>query len=507
MTIYWHIELTMSKENKSNKSATESGSSNLSHAQEELKNLQEHHELILQCAGVGIYGLDEKGHTTFANPEAVRMVGYSLEEMIGKSQHKLIHHSTQDGQPFPAKECCIYAAIKDGKVHHVEDEFFWRKDGSCFPVEYSSTPIRNESGEIKGAVVSFQDITRRRGAEEGLVVAMEELKELKERLEHENKYLQQEIKLNHNFEEIISQSKAFRKILGRLEQVATTDATVLILGESGTGKELVARAVHNVSNRKERPLVKLNCAALPASLIESELFGHEKGAFTGAHAKRIGRFELADGGTIFLDEIGEMPLELQPKLLRVIQEGEFERLGDAETKKVDVRIIAATNRNLEEEIEKGNFREDLYYRLNVFPLMIPPLRERVEDVPLLAGHFLRKCTAAFGKSIDSITKQSLDALSTYSWPGNVRELENVIERAVITSTGKKLDLRDSIPLTKASKIDELITLEESERRLIKKTLQKTNWRVSGDKGAAKILGLKRTTLEARMRKLNIEKPI
>jgi len=497
----------MSKENKSNKSVAENGAAHLSHAQEELKHLQEHHELILQSAGVGIYGLDEQGHTTFANSEAVRLVGYSLEEMIGKSQHELIHHSKEDGQPFPAKECCIYAAIKDGKVHYVEDEFFWRKDGSCFPVEYSSTPIRNGKGELKGAVVSFKDITRRRGAEEGLVFAIKELKELKDRLELENKYLQQEIKLNHNFEEIISQSKVFRKILGQLEQVAITDATVLILGESGTGKELVARAVHNVSKRKERPLVKLNCAALPAALIESELFGHEKGAFTGAHGKRIGRFELADGGTIFLDEIGEMPLELQPKLLRVIQEGEFERLGDTETKKVDVRIIAATNRNLEEEIEKGNFREDLYYRLNVFPLVIPPLRERIEDVPLLAGHFLRKCNTAFGKSIDSITKQSLDALSTYSWPGNVRELENVIERAVITSTGKKLDVRNSIPSSKTSKKEELMTLEESERKLIRKTLQKTNWRVSGEKGAAKILGLKRTTLEARMRKLNIEKPI
>ena len=473
----------------------------------ELDHLQKHHELILQSAGVGIYGLDVNGYTTFANPEAVRLVGYSLEEMIGKSQHDLIHHTKQDGQPFPVKECFIYAAIKDGKVHHVEDEFFWRKDGSCFPVEYSSTPIRDESGELRGAVVSFRDITRRRGAEEGLAFAIAELKELRDRLELENKYLQQEIKLNHNFEEIISQSKSFRKVLGQLEQVAATDATVLILGESGTGKELVARAVHNVSNRKDRPLVKLNCAALPSSLIESELFGHEKGAFTGALSKRIGRFELADGGTIFLDEIGEMPLELQPKLLRVIQEGEFERLGGAETKKVDVRIIAATNRNLEEEVEKGEFREDLYYRLNVFPLMIPPLRERIEDVPLLAGHFLRKFNVAFGKSIESIGKSSLVALSTYSWPGNVRELENVMERAVITSMGKKLDLRDSIPSAKASKKEGLITLEESERRLIKKTLEKTNWRVSGDKGAAKILGIKRTTLEARMKKLKIEKPI
>lgn len=471
----------------------------------ELVDLQKQHELILQSAGVGIYGLDENGYTTFANPEAIRLVGYSLAEMIGKSQHELIHHSNQVGLPLPVKECFIYAAIKDGEIHHVEDEFFWRKDGSCFPVEYSSTPIRDESGELKGAVVSFRDITRRRGAEEGLVFALKELKELKDKLELENKYLQQEIKLEHNFEEIISQSKAFRKILNQLEQVAITDATVLILGESGTGKELIARAVHNVSKRKDRTLVKLNCAALPASLIESELFGHEKGAFTGALAKKLGRFELADGGTIFLDEIGEMPLELQPKLLRVIQEGEFERLGDTVTRKVDVRIIAATNRNIEEEVENGKFREDLYYRLNVFPLVIPPLRERIEDIPLLAGHFLRKYTAAFGKTIESISKSSTDALSTYSWPGNVRELENVVERAVITSTGRKLDLRDSIPAKKTSKKEGFITLEESERRLITRTLEKTNWRVSGERGAAKLLGIKRTTLEARMKKLNIER--
>ena len=280
--------------------------------------------------------------------------------------------------------------------------------------------------------------------------ALLELQELKDRLELENKYLQQEIKLEHNFEEIISKSKRFRKVLNQLEQVAATDATVLILGESGTGKELIARAVHNVSKRKDRALVKVNCAALPATLIESELFGHEKGAFTGALGRKIGRFELADGGTLFLDEIGELPLELQPKLLRVLQEGEFERLGNPETKKVNVRIIAATNRDLIEEVNKGNFREDLFYRLNVFPLEIPPLRERKEDIPLLASHFLLKYSSAFGKKVDSIGQTSINHLSNYSWPGNVRELENVIERAVITTTGNKLNLEE-IP---SKKIDE-----------------------------------------------------
>ena len=472
----------------------------------ELSDLQRQYELILQSAGVGIYGLDENGHTTFANKQAVEMVGYSLKEMIGKSQHELIHHSDEKGNPYPAINCPIYAAFSDGQVHHVEDEFFWRKDGSSFPVEYSSTPIRDKEGNLRGAVVSFKDITKRRNAEESLNRALEELKALRRRLELENQYLQQEIKLEHNFEEIISQSKKFKRVLSNLEQVAITNATVLITGESGTGKELIARAIHNISTRKDRPLVKLNCAALPATLIESELFGHEKGAFTGALNKKIGRFELADGGTLFLDEIGEMPLELQPKLLRVLQEGEFERLGDTKTMKVDVRVIAATNRNLEEEIDRKAFREDLYYRLNVFPLNIPPLRDRKEDITLLASHFLRKYNASFGKSVKSITKSSLESLMNYSWPGNVRELENVMERAVIICSGSTLDLKGSLPQSKKLDKQEFITLEENERRLIRRTLEKTNWRVSGERGAARLLGVKRTTLEARMKKLGIIRP-
>ena len=413
-------------------------------ALQKLQDLQRHHESILQSAGEGIYGLDCQGHTTFANASAVKMVGWELNELIGKSQHDLIHHTKIDGSHFDKKECCIYAAFKDGQVHYVEDEVFWRKDGSSFPVEYISTPIWGEDQKIKGAVVSFRDITRRKEAEEKLKKANIELKEaltdikkLKIRLEQENKYLQQEIKLTHNFEEIISQSKKFKKVLTQVEQVAETDATVLILGESGTGKELIARAVHNVSKRKGRPMVKVNCGALPATLIESELFGHEKGAFTGAIARKVGRFELADGGSIFLDEIGEIPIELQPKLLRVLQEGEFERLGNSSTIKVDVRIIAATNVNLLEAISKGTFREDLYYRLNVFPISIPSLRERKEDIPLLTRHFLLKFNAQFGKKIDIITERVIDTLMNYSWPGNVRELENVIERAIIISTKNK----------------------------------------------------------------------
>lgn len=483
-------------------------------ALQKLKNLQKHHESILQSAGEGIYGLDCQGHTTFANAAAVKMVGRELHELIGKSQHDLIHHTKIDGTPFDKKQCSIYAAFKDGKVHHVEDEVFWRKDGSSFPVEYISTPIWNENDTLKGAVVSFKDITRRKEAELALTQTNIELKEaltevtqLKARLEQENKYLQQEIKLTHNFEEIISQSKLFKKVLGKVEQVAKTDATVLILGESGTGKELIARAVHNLSKRKSRPMVKVNCAALPATLIESELFGHEKGAFTGAIVRKIGRFELADGGSIFLDEIGEIPIELQSKLLRVLQEGEFERLGNSNTTKVNVRVIAATNVNLLEAVAKGTFREDLYYRLNVFPIQIPSLRERKEDISLLTRHFLLKFNAQFGKKVEIITEHVIDSLMNYNWPGNVRELENVIERAVIISPKNKLEIGDAIPQPSiATPGEEIITLADNEKAHIIKILKLTNWRISGDKGAAKILDLNRTTLEARMKKLGIERP-
>jgi len=480
----------------------------------ELEELQKHHELILQSAGEGIYGLDSRGHTTFVNEAAARMVGWKLEELLGKSQHAVIHHTKKDGSPYEARHCPIYAAFKDGHVHHIDNEVFWRKDGSSFPVEYISTPIKNEKGELLGAVVSFKDISKRKQAEEALKKAntnleqaLKEVEKLKAQLEEENKYLQQELKLTHNFEEIISQSKVFKKVLAQIEQVASTDASVLILGESGTGKELIARAVHNHSLRKDRTLVKVNCAALPATLIESELFGHEKGAFTGALALKIGRFELADRGTIFLDEIGEMPVELQTKLLRVLQEGEFERLGNPKTRTVDVRVIAATNKNLEKAIAEGTFREDLYYRLNVFPLHMPPLRDRKEDIPLLVQHFCLKFGSKFGKQIGAVPGKVMDALMNYHWPGNVRELENVIERAVIISKGTRLNLGDSLPKAMGvPQSEKITTLAESEKDQILKTLESTNWRVSGDKGAARLLGMKRTTLEARMKKLNIQRP-
>ncbi|MGA9293924.1 MAG: sigma 54-interacting transcriptional regulator [Ignavibacteriaceae bacterium] len=337
--------------------------------------------------------------------------------------------------------------------------------------------------------------------------ALSEVEVLKNRLEAENIYLQDEIKLQHDFGSIITQSEALKKVLHQVEQVASTDATVLILGESGTGKELLARALHNISNRNERPLVKVNCSALPANLIESELFGHEKGAFTGAISKKTGRFELADKGTIFLDEIGDLPLELQPKILRVLQEGEFERIGNPRTVKVDVRIIAATNRKLSEEIKNGNFREDLYYRLNVFPIFIPPLRDRKEDIPLLINYFVNHFSRKVGKIIETISQGMVEQMMGYTWPGNIRELENIIERAVITNEGSKLILNEILPKKAAYSSSDtgVETLEDLERQHIIKVLEKTNWQVSGEKGAAKILGIKRTTLEARIKRLNIQK--
>ena len=326
----------------------------------------------------------------------------------------------------------------------------------------------------------------------------------KARLEAQNIYLQEEIKVTHNFEELIGSSTSLKKVLKNVERVAPTDSTVLITGETGTGKELIARAIHNLSSRKNKPLVKVNCAAIPAGLIESELFGHEKGAFTGALTKKMGRFEVADKGTIFLDEIGELPLDLQSKLLRVLQEGEFERVGGTQTFKVNVRVIAATNRDLEQQSKTGHYRPDLYYRLNVFPIHLPTLREREGDIPMLAQYFAHKFAANFGKKIDRISERMMAALQRYQWPGNIRELEHVIERAVILSEGSELELIDwlSQPGGRAG-LGKILTLEEVERQHIVDILDQTNWRVSGEKGAAKILGLNPTTLEARMKKLGI----
>ncbi len=333
-------------------------------------------------------------------------------------------------------------------------------------------------------------------------LAYREIAELKNKLAEEKLYLEEEIRTEHNFEEVIGESAALKRPLSQVETVAPTDSTVLILGETGTGKEMIARAIHDLSRRREGTFVKINCAAIPTGLLESELFGHEKGAFTGAIAQKIGRFELAHHGTLFLDEVGDIPLELQPKLLRVLQEREFERLGGTRTIRVDVRVVAATNRNLDQMVEEDLFRRDLYYRLNVFPIMIPPLRERSEDIPLLVRYFVQKYARLMDRSIETISAEEMDALTRYHWPGNVRELENLIERAVILSPGPELRLPVA-ELKQHSEAPSNITLQAVEREHILRVLRETNGVVGGPRGAAARLAMKRTTLQSKMRKLGI----
>lgn len=380
------------------------------------------------------------------------------------------------------------------------------KSGKKIPHLYSA--VRTMIGD-KPVLMGFGiDISKQKKAEQQLRSVLSQMEVLQNQLEAESAYLQEEIKLEHNFENIIGQSDVLKYVLYKVEQVASTDAIVLILGETGTGKELMARAVHSASSRNNRPLIKVNCAALPPNLIESELFGHEKGAFTSAQNRQIGRFELANGATLFLDEIGELPLEIQAKLLRVLQDGEFERLGSSKTLKTDARIIAASNRDLEAEVKNGRFRSDLWYRLNVFPITVPPLREHPQDIPLLVDWFVERYSKKHGKKIKTVPARIIRAFKKSSWPGNVRELENVIERAVINTLGGKLQLADVIGTVgaelQAPDYDQ--TLEEMEREYILKIVKKTHWRIEGPKGAAQILGLKTTTLRSRMKKLGIERP-
>jgi len=335
-----------------------------------------------------------------------------------------------------------------------------------------------------------------------------EVESLKNKLEAECDYLREEIKIEYNHDEIIGRSAPLKYVLYKIGQIAATDTTVLILGETGTGKELIARAIHNQSSRRNRPLIKVNCAALPPNLIESELFGYEKGAFTGAQRRQMGRFELADGATIFLDEIGELPLELQSRLLRVLQDGEYERLGNPRTRKVDVRVIAATNRDLEDEVRKGDFRKDLWFRLYVFPITIQPLRERAEDIPLLAEFFVSKLGKKLAKQINKIPNNVIKKLEKYPWPGNVRELENVIERAVINTSGSELELAENLmtPLAQDLVANRIKGLEEVEREYIVRVLEECSWKIEGVDGAARALNLNPSTLRGRMRKLSIQKP-
>ena len=460
------------------------------------KNLALSH-LTIERSPDAIFWIDSGGRIHRANAAACRLLGYPQDELLGMKACKLYHESEESWLKR-------WSDFREKREFTLEDYLF-TKDGQRILAEISGSFFEFEGQEYTCSFV--RDIRERKRTAENLKNALTEMEQLKSQLQREILYLRQEIKLTHNFEEIISNNDRFKEILAEVEQVASTEATVLILGETGTGKELVARAIHNISARRDRPMIKVNCATLPSDLIESELFGHERGAFTGAFARKIGRFELANGTTMFLDEIGDLPLNLQVKLLRVLQEGEFERLGSSNNIKVDVRVIAATNRDLEKAVAEGSFREDLYYRLNVFPIHVPPLRERKSDIPLLVRHFVRKYSARIGRQIEIVPQDVMDRLRAYYWPGNVRELENVIERAVVISRGRQLELgkwlvREGTP----SEMSNIATLEEVERAHIVGVLKSTGWRVSGEKGAAKILGMNPQTLFSRMRKLGISRP-
>ncbi|KIZ42919.1 MULTISPECIES: sigma 54-interacting transcriptional regulator [Rhodopseudomonas] len=481
------------------------------------QDIERENQLILRAAGEGIYGVNAEGKTTFVNPAAERILGWSAEELVGQEMHAMVHHSHHDGRHYPGQDCPIYAAFRDGAIHNVDGEVFWRKDGSAAWVEYTSTPIRDR-GIVVGAVVVFRDVSQRHEADEKLHAALAEVDRLSERLQLENAYLQEEIRIETNPRGIIGQSEAIQKTLQQVTLVAPTTAAVMITGESGTGKELIARAIHEASARRDRPLIRVNCAAIPRELFESEFFGHARGAFTGAVRDRIGRFELADGGTLFLDEVGEIPLELQGKLLRVLQEGNFERVGEERTRKVDVRLIAATNRNLKQEVARGRFREDLYFRLNVFPIESVPLRERREDIPLLAQHFLSSENKEL-KSGLRLSQGDARRLARYDWPGNVRELQNVIERATILAQNGRLriDLPETpgghpAPGTNRHKGDAapavmtVSELRDLERANILAALRACKGKVFGDDGAAAMLDIKPTTLASRIKALGIAAP-
>jgi PAS domain S-box-containing protein len=458
-------------------------------ALERLRAEQRYRDLYEQ-APVGYLSVDVDGRIVCANQQATQMIGYAAEELHGRRVAELF----ADCPAGKSRDADVFDRLRRGEEVAGREVKLRRKDGQALWISLWMTPIRGQDGQLLSSRAIWVDITQRVRAEAE-----------RTRLEQQNLYLQDEIKAVHNFEELIGQSAALQAVLDKVRSVAPTDASVLITGETGTGKELIARAIHSASKRRDKPLIKINCAAFPAGLVESELFGHEKGAFTGAIARRSGRFELADGGTIFLDEIGEIPLETQVKLLRVLQEREFDRVGGGSPIKVDIRILAATNRDLLQSVRDKTFREDLYYRLSVFPIALPPLRERKEDIPLLVHYLVHKFAVRIGKHLDGVTEQTMQRLIDYPWPGNIRELENILERAVILTTGSTLAIApDLLPLADAAPAGrQQQTLEAIERDHIVSVLHQSEWVVDGPRGAARILGLHPNTLRNRMKKLGI----
>jgi chemotaxis protein methyltransferase CheR len=471
-------------------------------AEKAVRQSLERYALVVAGSTDGIWDWDILSDTVFYSDRFKKFLGYSSEEfpVTVDAFRNLLHPEDAD-----AVWSAVERHLQERVPYHIEYRLKM-KSGEYRWFMARGQAIWDGKGNATRMAGSLQDITERMEAVQNLQNTLIEIKELKNRLETEKDYLQEEIKSQYNYENIIGNSDELRYTLYKVEQIAPTDTAVIILGETGTGKERIARAIHSSGPRKNRALVKVNCATLPLNLMESELFGYEKGAFSGAFARRLGRFEVADGATLFLDEIGELPLELQAKLLRVVQDGEFERLGSSRTIKVDVRIIAATNRDLEEEVRSGRFRKDLWYRLNIFPITVPPLRNRMGDIPLLVEFYVDKISRKLGKSIDYIPKSVMNALQNYQWPGNVRELENVIERAVINASENKLRLIDNLDNSQKYLTTPPKTLETVERDHIVRILEDTRWKVSGKNSAAEILGLNPSTLRARMRKLGIRRP-
>lgn len=479
-------------------------------AKEKLINNEQLFRRLSSNAPVAIFQTDKEGACNFVNEEWVKYAGMSFKDAMGFGWANAIHSDDREKVLQEWQE-----SIKTGSVF-ISEFRFQNKNDKITWLSAKAVGIYDTQNNLTGFIGMALDITERKQAGKKLVFANTELSKanaelnvLRDQLEQENIYLRNELDLVFNYEEMVYGSAEFSNVLSEIEKVAPTNATVLLLGESGTGKELLARAIQNTSLRNNKPLIKVNCSAIPRELIESELFGHKKGSFTGAFSDKIGKFELADGGTLFLDEIGELPLDMQPKILRFLQEGEIEVIGGTELKKLDVRVIAATNRNLKEEIEKKQFREDLYFRLNVFPIKVPALRNRKDDIPLLVEHFVDKFNKAYDKQIKYIPDGSMNLLKSYEWPGNVRELENLIERAAILSNDETLIIPGFESRTQKTKqpiTNKDLSLNAAQRDHILKVLEQCSWKISGPKGASAFLDLKPSTLRDKMKKLGISKP-
>jgi PAS domain S-box-containing protein len=448
--------------------------------------------VIYTCKADGDFG------ATFISENVKDQLGYKPDDFISNSGF------WKDGiHPDDVTRILGEVETLFDKGAHVNEYRFLHKDGSYRWMRDELKLIRDKDGNPLEMVGCWYDITERKQAEQQLRTAFDEIKHLKEQLEAENIYLREEVKTIRGHEKIVGESEAIRETMINAERVAGADSTVLMQGETGTGKELLARAIHDMSSRKNRAFIAVNCAAIPTTLLESELFGREKGAYTGALSRQTGRFEVADCSTIFLDEVAELPLEAQAKLLRVLQEGKFERLGSTSTVKVDVRVIAATNRDIKRAVQSGRFRDDLFYRLNVFPITVPPLRERREDIPSLVWFFVKEFSERMGKQIERISLKTMDELQAYPWPGNIRELKNIIERSIILTKGTALKVE--LPSMTSAVSSNGLTLDEVQREHITSVLDQTGWRVRGKNGAAEILGLKPSTLESRMTRLGIKR--